>query len=38
MPHLIQYLLSMIGVSAEGYYSKIGNNEIAAIAGIVMVP
>ena len=28
-PHQIQYILSMIGVSAE-YYRKIGNNEISA--------
>ena len=27
----------MIGVSAEEYHSKIGNIEIAAIAGTVMV-
>ena len=38
MPYLIQYILSMIGVSAEEYYRKIGNNEIGAIAGTVMVP
>ena len=28
----------MIGVSAEGYNRKIGNNENATIAGTVMVP
>ena len=27
-PHLIKYLLYMIGVSAEKYKRKIGNNEI----------
>ena len=37
-PHLIQYLLWMIGVSAEEDSSKIGNNEIATIAGAAMVP
>ena len=38
-PHLVQYLLQMIGVSAEEYNTKVGNNEIAAIAGTdVMVP
>ena len=37
MPHLIQSMLKMIGVSAEEYNSKIGNNEVAVIAGTVMV-
>ena len=37
-PHAILYLLYTIGVGAEEYYSKIGNNEIAAIAGTVMAP
>ena len=31
-------LTLMIGVGAEEYNSNIGNNEIAAIAGTVMVP
>ena len=34
----MQYLLQMIGVDAEEDSHKIGNNEIRAIAGTVMVP
>ena len=31
-------ILSMVGVSPDEYQCQIGNNEIAAIAGTVIVP